>query len=144
MRLKEKSLMLSEHEDMKKADALRRMNRTCKVGVLDNWNTHFSNINHTEPVWWFHIPLKKIVGPDAEKSLQMVCYDRRSYKLSHLNVPTFYFKGHLKPPHKLQIFESRQVIQLELSNKMVNLFEDRGSGCRFAQFLCCELTCEHS
>jgi hypothetical protein len=135
--------MLSEHEDMKKAEALRRMIRSCKV-ALDNSNTHFSNINHTEPVWWFHIPLKKLGGSGAEKFLHLVCYDRRSYKLSHLKVPTSYFTQHLRSPHKLRIIGSKQVIQLELSIKMANLFEDRGSGCRFAHFHCCDLACEHS
>src|ERR1700730_16039024 len=94
--------MISAHEDMKKGEALRRMNRSCRGSVLNNRNTHFSNINHTEPVWWFHIPLVKICGSCVEEFLHIVCYDRRSYKLSHLIVPTSYFNKHLTNPNKLR------------------------------------------
>jgi hypothetical protein len=139
--------MLSEHEDMRKAEGLRRMNQICKVALLNDRNTHFSNINHAEPVWWFHIPLTKIAGSNAEAFLHVVCYDRRSYKLTHLNVPTSYLRKHLNNPQKLRQFTHvSQVIKIsiELSIKMVDLFQDRLSGCDFAQFKCCDVACEHS
>jgi hypothetical protein len=61
--------MLSEHENMNKPEALRRMNQRCKAAFLDNRNAHFSNINNTEPVWWFYIPLKKVEGPRSMERL---------------------------------------------------------------------------
>jgi hypothetical protein len=137
------NLMLTEHADMKKADALDRLNRNCRSVELDNRNTLFSNINHTEPVWWFHVPLWKIERFD-EEHLHFLCYDRRSYKLHHLVVPVEYLKLHLNRPQKLQIIKPKQVVQLELSIKTTNLFADRISGCRFAQLQCCDVSCEHS
>jgi len=139
--------MLSEHEDMKKAEALRRMSQSCKVTLLNDRNTHFSNINHTEPVWWFHIPVTKITGSNAEAFLHVVCYDRRFHKLTHLMVPTSYLGKHLNNPPKLhQFIHTSQVlkISIELSIKMADLFQDRLSGCGFAQFKCCDVACEHS
>jgi hypothetical protein len=135
--------MLSEHEDMKKADALRRMNRSCKVAGLHNRNTRFSNINHAAPVWWFHIPLERI---GSEEFLHVVCYDRRSYKLHHLVVPTPYFREHLgtQKIHPFMHFSQVLKISIELSIKMADFLQDRLSGCCFAQFKCCDVTCEHS
>ncbi len=63
--------MLSQHENMEKPEALRRMNQRCKATFFDNRAAHFSNINNTEPVWWFHIPLKKIEGPWSEECLHL-------------------------------------------------------------------------
>jgi len=139
--------MLSEHEDMKKAEGLRHMNRICKVALLNHQNTHFSNINHAEPVWWFHIPITKITGSHANALLHVVCYDRRSYNLSHLVVPTSYLRKHLASPNKLhQLMHASRVekISIELSIKIADLFQDRLSGCGFAQFKCCDVACEHS
>ena len=82
--------MLGHHENMEKPEALRRMNQRCKATFFDNRTAHFSNINNTEPVWWFHIPLKKVEGPRSEECLHLICYDRRSYKLRHLMVLTSY------------------------------------------------------
>ena len=136
--------MLGEHENIKKLEALRRINHRCKAAFFDNRNAHFSNINNAEPVWWFHIPLKKIEGPRAEELMHLMCYDRRSYKLRHLTVPTSHFRENLRNPPKLLIIDSKNVIQLELSIHNERLFQDRWSGCRFAQFECCEIVCEHS
>jgi hypothetical protein len=138
--------MLSQHENMKKPEALRRMNQRCKATFFDNRTAHFSNINNTEPVWWFHIPLKKVEGPRSEECLHLICYDRRSYKLRHLTVLTSYFRVNLRKPSKLLIIDTdiKKVIQLELSIHNARLFQDRWSGCRFGQFECCEVACEHS
>ena len=136
--------MLSQHENMEKPEALRRMNQRCKATFFDNRTAHFSNINNTEPVWWFHIPLKKVEGPRSEECLHLICYDRRSYKLRHLTVPTSYFRENIKTPPKLMIIDSKEVIQLELSIHNGHLLQDRWSGCRFAQFECCTVPCEHS
>jgi hypothetical protein len=92
--------MLSQHENMEKPEALRRMNQRCKATFFDNRAAHFSNINNTEPVWWFHIPLKKVEGPWSEECLHLICYDRRSYKLRHLAVLTYYFRENLRQPPK--------------------------------------------
>lgn len=51
--------MLGEHENIAKREALSRVNQRCNAASFDNRNTHFSNINNVEPVWWFHIPLKR-------------------------------------------------------------------------------------
>ncbi len=137
--------MLRHHENMAKADALRRMNAHCNVTVFANWNTHFSNINNNlqYPVWWIYIPLKKVDAPGAQNTLHLICYDRRLYKLHHLQVPTLHFRQNIRDG-KLAIIVDKDVISLELSIRSENLFQDRFRQCDFVQFKHCDLTCEHA
>jgi hypothetical protein len=138
--------MLSRHENMGKPEAFRRMNDHCKIAVFANWNTHFSNVNNNPqyPVWWFYIPLKKVDEPGAQNTLHLICYDRRTYKLYHLAVPTSHFRENLRSEPKLLIIPDKQVISLELSIHNANLFQDRYRGCRFGEFKHCDLACEHA
>jgi hypothetical protein len=135
--------MLTQHENMKKTDALQRINGICGVSRLNSGNTLFSNVNNSEPVWWFNVPLQKIKDISQEH-LNFICYDRRSYKLYHLKVPTSYLKQHLSSPQKLRIRDDRQAVNLEWCIDTTHQFVDRESGCRFVQFRCCEVSCEHS
>jgi hypothetical protein len=135
--------MLTQHENMKKADALRRINKHCADTKLNGTNTLFSNINNTQHVWWFNIPLWKITN-SGQEHLHFVCYDRRSYVLHHLKIPTTYLEQHLEKPNKLRVREDREVANLEWGIEAADRFIDRASGCQFAEFHCCQMSCEHA
>lgn len=45
---------------MNKSTAIRIVNKHVGEGLLNNFNTHFSNINKSaKKVWWFNIPPQK-------------------------------------------------------------------------------------
>jgi hypothetical protein len=119
---------------MEKREAIRRANQLYKATVLNNHNTHFSNINAAKDVWWFDIPLEK-VSSSTEMILHLLLYDDRSNELHHLRVPTSYFRENRL---QLVIREKKKTISLELSAARSRLFQDvrpTAGGVRFGQFL---------
>ena len=43
-----------------KREAIARVNSYLGRTLLNNQNTHFSNVNKAVPVWWLEIPVRKI------------------------------------------------------------------------------------
>ena len=124
--------------DMKRAEAIRRVNQRCKVAVLDSNNTRFANINKTQPVWWLEIPLQMVAGPGAKEFVNLLLADRHSRKLYHLRVQSSYLSENIANPEPLNLRVRHDVekIALQLSTDASNLFQDTHSDCRFRQFMC--------
>jgi hypothetical protein len=126
---------------MEKHEAIRWVNQHCKSDLLRNKDTHFANINTGPDVWWVDIPIKKVTNPHAEIILNLLLYNYRSRNIHHLRVPTSYFRENLTM-RNLWERADKKVIHLELSTNSPSLFQDvkHRSGCRFAQFKCCDIT----
>jgi len=82
--------------------------------------THFANINEGKDVWWYDIPLHKVIE-NRRGFLLLLAYDNLSLELHALNVPIQFMRDNLK---KMFVRLDKQTISLELSSLKPTLFQD--------------------
>jgi hypothetical protein len=110
---------------MTKREALRIINNQYHLG-LNSYNTTFSNINGSVPLWWFE--------PASEKfkfDFNLVLNNNRNNTLYYFCIP----EGEIRNPR--EIFYVRQdnyLLQLKININNYN-FTDNYSGFNFRNYL---------
>lgn len=123
------------HSKISKAAAIERLRRLGGTQELRQDNTHFANINGAKEVWWYDIPLNKVLDGKLDY-LNILAYDFRTDDLMHLKVPTEFVKSSLAA---LVVRDEKQTISLELSAGKTDFMRDirpGGGKVQFSMFLC--------
>ena len=115
---------------IRKPEAIAIANRGGAMQLRTN-TTAFANVNSSQEVWWFDIPLAKVVAERYDAiDLLVVTSDVRL--LHHLRVPVAWLRENLSNFH---VRIDKQAVSLELSSREVNLFQDTRSGSKKIQFV---------
>lgn len=110
---------------MKKQEAITYLNRYQKTHYLNKFNTSFSNINNSKPVFWFNINPKKFSNKHY-----LICIDKEDLILIHLTQEKCLFLQ-----EKLKIREDKNLFDLELPIKgELGYLKDVKSGVDFRPF----------
>jgi hypothetical protein len=110
---------------MTKREALRIINNQRHLG-LNSYNTTFSNINRSVPLWWFEPASEKF-----ELDFNLVLNNNRNNTLYYFCIP----EGEIRNPR--EIFYVRQdnyLLQLKININNYN-FTDNYSGFNFRNYL---------
>ena len=103
---------------MDKKTAIDRINSKAGHEVLNHDNTHFSNVNSANPVWWFNIAPHKF-----KNDLHLLCAKDTDIIWLKIKADTF-----LNPEHTFRLRPDRGKIDLEISCVTERYMHDVKSG----------------